>query len=307
MSKKLNRRSLIGHSLGVSAAAVTGISYEHQALLGQLVDRSDRQVKKPPVKGLKRGKLGERDVSRLIIGGNLMSGSAHAGELLYQSDLMTMYFSDEKIHETWRIAEENDINTTLMRADPHIIGNYRRYCREVGDGLQWIAQTAPEQGNPVENARKAADNGAFAVYFHGGRGDLLVEAGKIDELGEVVEGIRKAGVLAGVGGHKLETIKASEKAGLNPDFYMYTVNKVDYLSSHPGEIEAFMANVKQPWIGFKVLGAGRDTPQEGFQHAFARGADFIAVGMFDWQVRDDAAMVAEMLEGRIERQRGWRA
>jgi hypothetical protein len=307
MSKKLNRRSLIGQSIGVSAVAVTGISYEHQALLGQLVDRSDRQVKKPPVKGLQRGKLGERDVSRLIIGGNLMSGSAHAGELLYQSELMTRYFSDEKIHETWRIAEENDINTTLMRSDPHIIGNYSRYRREVGDGLQWIAQTAPEQGDPVENARKAADSGAFAVYFHGGRGDLLVEEGKIDELGDIVEGIRKAGVLAGVGGHKLETIKASEKAGLNPDFYMYTVNKVDYLSSHPGEIEAFMANVKQPWIGFKVLGAGRDTPHEGFQHAFARGADFIAVGMFDWQVRDDAALVAEMLEGRIERQRGWRA
>ncbi|MEA1997253.1 MAG: hypothetical protein U9N45_06415, partial [Gemmatimonadota bacterium] len=104
-----------------------------------------------------------------------------------------------------------------------------------------------------------------------------------------------------------ETIKASEEAGLNPDFYMYTVNKVDYFSSDPEEIAAFMKTVKQPWIGFKVLGAGRDKPKESFMHAFTRGADFICAGMFDWQVRDDAAFVQEMLAGGIERERPWQA
>ncbi|UCF38688.1 MAG: hypothetical protein JSU96_07590 [Acidobacteriota bacterium] len=307
MSKKMNRRSMIGKSLGVSAGVAAGMSYEHQALLAQLVDRSGWDQSKQPVTSMERGKLGDREVSRLIIGGNLMSGSAHAGELLYQSQLMTHYFTDEKIQETWRIAQQNSINTTLMRADPHIVRNYRAYCKDMGDGLQWIAQSAPEQGDPVENAKMARDNGAFAVYFHGGRGDNLIEAGKVDDLGEIVEGMKKTGILAGVGGHKLETIKASEKAGLNPDFYMYTVNKVDYLSSDPGEIESFMAGVKQPWIGFKVLGAGRDTPLEGFRHAFSRGADFLAVGMFDWQVRDDAEMIAQMLETKIDRQRRWRA
>ena len=134
----------------------------------------------------------------------------------------------------------------------------------------------------------------------------MVRNGKVDELGEAIAGFKKAGIFAGVGGHRLETIKASEKAGINPDFYMYTVNKVDYLSTDPEEIQTYMKTIKQPWIGFKVLGAGRDRPPQGFQHAFERGADIICVGMFDWQVRNDVAFVKEMLDNGIERERQWR-
>ena len=104
---------------------------------------------------------------------------------------------------------------------------------------------------------------------------------------------------------KLETIKASEEAGVDPDFYMYTVNKVGYLSSEPEEIGAYMEKVAKPWIGFKVLGAGRDRPPQGFKHAFQKGADFICVGMFDWQVRDDVRLVKQMLEKGIQRPRAW--
>ncbi|HUU29028.1 MAG TPA: hypothetical protein VM123_14565 [archaeon] len=306
MSKNLNRRSFMGKSLGISTGVLAGLGFEHQALLGQLVDRSEYEKTKEPVKGLQKGKFGGREVSRLIIGGNLISGSAHAGDLLYQSALMTHYFTDEKIMETWTLAEQNGINTTLMRADPHIIKNLNTYRQERGGNLQWIAQSAPEQGDPIENAKLARDNGAFAVYLHGGVSDGLVRKGQVDEIGKAVEGIKKAGLFAGVGGHRLETVKASEEAGLNPDFYMYTVNKVSYVSSDPEEIQAYMKTIKQPWIGFKVLGAGRDKPQESFIHAFEKGADFIAVGMFDWQVRDDAAFVQEMLAKGLERERPWK-
>ena len=307
MSKRISRRSLIGHSVGVSAGVAAGLSFEHRALAAQLVDREDYGKGQEPVEGLQAGTFGGRQVSRLIIGGNLISGSAHAGELLYQSDLMTHYFTDEKILETWEIAERNGINTTLMRADPHIVGNLKTYRQDKRGKLQWIAQTAPEQGDPVLNARMAQDNDAFAVYFHGGVCDRLVENGKVDQIGETVEGLKKAGIFGGVGAHQLETIKAVEKAGINPDFYMFTINKVEYLSSDPVEIETFMKGISQPWIAFKVLGAGRDKPEEGFRHAFERGADFIAVGMFDWQTRDDAASVKQVLAQNPQRKRSWRS
>jgi len=306
MTKNPNRRRFVKESLGISTGILAGLSLEHQVLLAQLADRSNYGKVQEPVKGLQKGRFGELEVTRLIIGGNLISGSAHAGELVYQSALMTHYFTDEKIMETWALAEQNGINTSLMRADPHIVKNYKKYCKERGGRLQWIAQSAPEQGDPVENAKMVQDNGAYAVYFHGGRCDRKVSEGKIDEVGEIVEGMKKAGIFAGVGGHRLETIKASEDAGLNPDFYMYTVNKVDYLSSDPDEVESFMKTVSQPWIAFKVLGAGREKkPQEGFVHAFERGADFITVGMFDWQVRDDTALVQEILAKGIQRKRPW--
>ncbi|MBW7995136.1 MAG: hypothetical protein FVQ81_00910 [Candidatus Glassbacteria bacterium] len=305
MGKNLNRRCFMGKSLAVSSGLLAGLGYEHQALLGQLVNRDEYGKKKEPVKGLQKGKFGELEVSRLIIGGNLISGSAHSGGLLYQSALMTRYFTHEKIMETWALAEENGINTTLMRCDPHIIKNYSIYRKEKGGKLHWIAQSAPEQGDPVENAKMARDNGAYAIYYHGGKCDSKIRGGKVDEVGEIVEGMKKTGIFAGIGGHRLETIKACEEAGLNPDYYMYTVNKVGYLSSEPDDIESFMKTVKKTWIGFKVLGAGRDKPKESFVHAFERGADFLAVGMFDWQVRDDVAMVQEMLANGVERQRPW--
>ena len=303
--RKMDRRALLKSSLGISGALLAGTSYEERALAAQLVDRSEYGKVKEPVKGLQRGNLGQYEISRLIIGGNLISGSAHAGNLIYQSALMTHYFTTEKILETWTLAERNGINTTLMRADPHIIEHYRRFTQEGRGKLQWVAQSAPEQGDPVENAQRARDNGAIAMYLHGGVSDTLVEQGKVAEIGRVVEGIRKAGLIAGIGAHRLATVRASQGARLDPDFYMFTVNRVNYYASPPEEVDAFMKAIKKPWIGFKVLGAGRDKPPDGFLHAFQRGADFIAVGMFDWQVRDDTAHVQEILAKGVERERAW--
>jgi hypothetical protein len=146
----------------------------------------------------------------------------------------------------------------------------------------------------------------MAIYYHGGVCDKLVKAGKVEEIGPVLHGIRQTGLLGGIGAHELATVKACVAAGFDPDFYMFTVNQVNYYSSNPAEIAAFMKEIKKPWIGFKVLGAGRDKPPEGFRHAFQKGADFLCVGMFDWQVRDDTAMVQEMLAQGVERDRPWR-
>jgi hypothetical protein len=302
---KICRREVLRNTLGLSGALLGGISYEDKALMAQLVDRSEYGKAKEPVAGLQRGKFGKYDVSRLIIGGNLISGSAHAGELLYQSALMTHYFNTEKILGTWSLAEQNGINTTLMRADPHIMEHYQKFTRERNGKLHWIAQSAPEQGDPVENAKRARDHGAIAMYHHGGVSDHLVKEGKVAEIGRALEGMRNAGLMAGIGAHLIPTIQACVQAKIEPDFYMVTVNQAGYYTSPAAEVEQFMSTIKQPWIGFKTLGAGRVNPPGGFHHAFQRGADFIAVGMFDWQVRDDAAHVQEMLAKGIARDRAW--
>ena len=176
------RREML-QKLALSSAMLGGVSFEDNALLAQLVDRSEYGKVKEAVKGLQRGQFGKYEVSRLIIGGNLISGSAHAGELLYQSALMTHYFTTEKILETWQLAEQNGINTTLMRSDPHILEHYRKFTHERNGKLQWIAQTAPEQGDPVENAKRARDGGAIAAYHHGFNSDRLVKEGKVGDIG----------------------------------------------------------------------------------------------------------------------------
>ena len=62
-------------------------------------------------------------------------------------------------------------------------------------------------------------------------------------------------------------------------------------------------SVQEPVDGLQVgTFGGRE---EGFRHAFERGADFIAVGMFDWQTRDDAACAKKVLAEDLQRNRNW--
>lgn len=303
--EKLDRRALLKTTLGASAALVGGVSYERQALMAHLSAPAQEATAQPPIKGLQRGKFGKYEVSRLIIGGDPVSGIAHAGELVYQADFMKQYFNTPKILETLQVAEENGINTLLMRADDRIISHYNMYKRDRGGKLQWIATSAPEQGSPVENAKRARDNGAIAVYLHGGVADELVKAGKTDQIGEIVEGFKKAGIMAGIGAHLLDTARACVQARIDPDFYMVTINQVNYYCSEAAEVGVFMRSIKKPWIAFKVLGAGRVKPQEGFRMAFQQGGDFLAVGMFDWQIRENVSHVKEMLANGIDRDRQW--
>jgi hypothetical protein len=136
-------------------------------------------------------------------------------------------------------------------------------------------------------------------------------------LGKALEIIRENGVPAGLAGHRIDTVKACEKAQLNPDFYMKTLNAKNYWSAGPkeqrdsvwaetpGETIAFMATVKRPWIAYKVLGAGAIHPAQGFKYVFENGADFACVGMFDFQVAEDVVIGRKLLSQIKERKRPW--
>jgi hypothetical protein len=66
-----------------------------------------------------------------------------------------------------------------------------------------------------------------------------------------------------------------------------------------------MKTIKKPWIAFKVLGAGRVLPQDGFDLAFKNGADFINVGMYDFQVAPNTSLVREVVKRHEQRDRTW--
>jgi hypothetical protein len=63
--------------------------------------------------------------------------------------------------------------------------------------------------------------------------------------------------------------------------------------------------VSIPWIAYKVLAAGAIKPSEGLRHAFSGGADFACLGMFDFQVVENANTVCEVLNSDLKRERTW--
>ena len=304
-SKNVSRRRFIGKSLAISGVGVlAGLSVEEQMLLAG-PENATRSTGEPSERGLQTGTIGKLKISRLICGGNLFSGFAHSRDLVYVSALMKQYFSPEKIMDTLQLCEENGVNTAILRCDEHIVGVLNRYRKERGGRIQWIAQTYPKVRNLTENIQLAIDNGAVGAFMQGGIGDKLVADGEIDLIGKIISFVQQNGLIAGVGSHSLDVPKTVEREELQPDFYFKTFNNADYSSQKPQEIADYMKTVKKPWIAFKVLGAGVIRPREGFELALRMGADFLAVGMFDFQVKEDASVMRGLLASDLERERPW--
>jgi hypothetical protein len=265
-------------------------------------------------------------ISRLICGGNLISGFAHARDLIYVSSFLKQYFSDEKVIETLRICEACGINTAILRNDMNTLRVLHKYWNR-GGTIQWLAQTYPRADDPLTNTQIAIDNGAIGAFIQGNIADNLIRDRRFDVVDTVISFIKSRGIIAGVAGHSLGVPVTVEKAGIDVDFYMKTLhcrdywsfqlndppdevvdNKLDnYWSMQPEKTIEFMKNVKKPWIAYKVLAAGAIDPRVGFKYTFENGADFACVGMFDFQILDNANIIVDQFSNNLVRNRPWMA
>jgi uncharacterized membrane protein YphA (DoxX/SURF4 family) len=258
------------------------------------------------------GRIGDLALSRMILGGNLIGGWAHARDLIYVSKLVKAYHHREKVFETFALAESCGVNAVLT--NPILCGTINDYWRS-GGKIRFISDCGGK--DILEMIQKSIDRGASACYIQGAIGDKLVAEGKFDLIAQSLDLIRKNGLPAGIGGHQLATVQGCVAKGLRPDFWMKTLHECNYWSAaaakendniwctDPGATVAFMKQLKEPWIAFKVLAAGAIEPKAGFRYAFENGADFICVGMYDFQIVDDVNLALAVLNGGLVRQRDW--
>jgi hypothetical protein len=333
MSHKMTRRGLIAGSI-VGAAGIMGL--EERILLAAMQEDSNdpNKPKAPPpqTEKMPTGKIGNLTISRMILGGNLIGGWAHSRDLMYVSKLFKAYNTEAKIFETLALAEQHGINTILL-ADS-LLDIINKYKKETGGKIQTIIDFRPNENNPTAGIDKVIDKGADSIYLHGASCDNCVKKNQIVVMEKALEYIKKKGMAAGIGCHSYYVLDQSRDVKLEPDYWVKTFHHDKYWSAHPKEkrepfsvdnkqsdnhdeihdnmfclepeetIEFFKTD-KKPWIAFKTLAAGAIPPRNGFTYAFENGADFITVGMFDFQIAEDSRIVCEVLEKTKERQRQW--
>lgn len=320
MNMDISRRSFVKGTLLASAGLGLGLEG-----VGRGAEPADAPTSEP---ALSKGKIGKLEVSRLILGGNLLTHFTHSRDLKYVYTLAAKYNTDEKIMETLALAEKHGINTVSMHNPPHPISVLRRYRKERGGKIQWIicptAPPEPDMAKYREQVEELMQDGCEAIYLWGVHSDSLVSHGNLDLVAKAVELPKKYGVPSGVGAHDLAVVKACEKEGIPADFYIKTFHSHSYPTgpredeikgayqeypgywcANPQETAEFMKSVNKPWIAFKTMAAGAIPPQTAFRYAYMNGADFVLAGMFDFEIAEDAKLCADAAGRNRNRERPW--
>ena len=329
-STPLSRRSFLGDTVAAVAAGSAALGAAAEPSGASQPTAAPPSSPTPHPSGMPYGMIGKAKFSRLILGGNLVAGWMHSRDLKYVPQLARAYETDEKILDTLKICEDNGVNTILESGSAFV----KRYKEERGGHFQVIPSVNPPVGSSEKHIKtliqEVVDIGPPAFYVEGMSGERLLRAGEFSLLAKTVEWAKEHGLPVGVGGHSLQVPMACEKPSVPCDFYVKTLHSDDYPSATPKELRKefiwldggkgwydnmwcinpeetieFMKTVTKPWIAFKVLAAGAIPPQQAFAYAFHNGADFIAVGMFDFQVKENCTLVQRLLKRKEDRSRPW--
>jgi hypothetical protein len=248
--------------------------------------------------------LGPHRITRLIVGGNPFCGNSHASEAL--SEEMRAYYSAERVVDVLQGCQAAGINTVQARGDYHRVLYWLELFRREGGRLHWIAQTASEMHDVMQNIRILAAAGAIGIYHHGSQTDRFWQQGRIDEVQNYLKCMRDCGVQVGLGTHIPEVIVYAEERGWDVDFYMaclYNLSRRPRESAlvsgrHAFAEEQYLAEDRQRMcqvirrtpktcLAFKILAAGRhcatqEDVRAAFQYAFdhIKKRDAVVVGMF---------------------------
>lgn len=283
---------------------------------------------------LPKGRIGTFEISRLVMGGNMIGGWAHSRDLIYVPALSMAYNTEQKIFETLMLAEKAGINAINIGWPSNPV--LEKYKKVTGSKITVISQVAPdmEKNDYFREINAAIDAGADILQIQGNWTDVLSRDNQLDVIVQMMDKIRSQGYVAGLGAHSVESLIHCEEQGIIPDYYMKTLHHDRYWSAHPVENRtsyevmggasldhnkyhdnmfcafpekdvAFVERAKIPVMGFKILAAGAIEPRDGFNWALQNGADFICVGMFDFQVVNNVNTAIDVLANLKDRKREW--
>jgi hypothetical protein len=273
-----------------------------------------------PAATLPTVRLGQHQVSRLIIGGNPIYGYSHFNRLL--SRHQTDWHTPERVAELLRRCEQSGINTWQNSYAERTLADLERY-RQAGGRMHWLCLGKGDWDQHPERIDDAARRKPIGIAPHGSLAERLHRQGRLKVLRDLLSRIRDKGVLVGLSAHNPALIQLAEEQKWDVDYYMCCLYYLTrprpelqkllgkdlplgeiYLPSDPARMFRVVQATRKPCLVYKVLAAGRRIGtaaeiRQCFQTALAniKPADAMIVGMYQQlgdQVGENAAMVREL-------------
>jgi hypothetical protein len=306
-SSPTTRRKFFQQTIGVAATAaiVAETPRAHAATADPLL---------PTIK------LGQHDVTRLIIGGNPIYGYSHFNKIL--SQYQTAWHTPERVVELLKHCEAKGINTWQNSFAERTLSDLDRF-RAAGGKMNWLLLGKPDWDKNQHLIAEAAKRKPIGISPHGALGERLLREKKLDVLTDLLKRIRDQGVLVGLSAHNPALIELAEEKGWDVDYYMCCLYYLTrpreefekllggnvplgevYLPSDPPRMFKVIQSTKKPCLAYKLLAAGRrvESPAQvraAFETAFKniKPTDAVIVGMYQQlsdQVSENAALVRDL-------------
>jgi len=272
-------------------------------------------------------------VSKLICGDNPITGHSYIQHIVPGSDMID-YYTTENVLKLLFELQDLGVNTMLPLAHPYIIrvlGEFKR----AGGKMQFIFQPYMAM-NQHASIREMMALEPIGIYHQGTTTDYNHETGNDATTLEQIKLYREfmPGVAVGLGTHRPDVIKLSEKEGWDVDFYMACMHNgrrnregepSGFLTGKTKENLSFYAcdrpimletlqSVEKPIIAFKIFAGGQmlhslkgEEKKKAIKGIYEeifpqlKPNDFAAMGVFqrdEDQARENVELFNEWAEGR---------
>ena len=245
-------------------------------------------------------RLGDLEVSRLILGSNPFWGYSHKSARLDEE--MRRHHTDERIMKILDEAAACGLTALASPPDERWVRLWARYKGEGGRLETWISQCHGEPGQMPDEIDRSIKAGARAIFIQGLRVEEQFGRGRFDTLRAWIDRIKGAGLPAGAAAHWPEVHPELKKREFPLDFHyqcFYNVSKGEtYGPAEREKAVAAIEGLKKPVVAYKILGAGRLPASEGFEYAFnhIKRKDGVCVGIYAREAIDQIRQNATYTE-----------
>jgi hypothetical protein len=238
---------------------------------------------------MKQVMIGDVAFSRVLCGTNAFWGHSHFSEA--RSAEYQGRFDDEAIARTIQRCLDLGVNAVESCANERMVSILRRLREKNEAAIHLVGSTrldeTSEMNSHQEKLSFLIEQRAAICVIHSQFVDRPRRGDSIGGLGQLVEKIHGAGLLAGISTHRVETVRLCEEQDYGIDTYLFPLNLSGFV--YPGyegtetvqERISLVRNTAKPFILIKTLGAGRIPPDEGLQFIaeHAKASDLVSIGL----------------------------